>query len=148
MNNTSDEPVDRPTAAPFLGALAIIVVVVIGIWLFNLRDGDANNDVQQVGRAVVGQNDALQRQNYHDFQTYTCRAQQANEAEILSWQRDSVAKHGERYVDGVGNVAINGDHATANVTFHFGNAPETTSGAEISFVREDGAWKVCSQGPN
>ena len=32
---TADEPRDRPTMAPFLGALAIIVLVVIAIWLFN-----------------------------------------------------------------------------------------------------------------
>ena len=64
---------DRPTMAPFLGALAIIVIVVIAIWLFSLFEGDRTPEDQRVGRAAVGQNDALQRQNFADFGAYTCR---------------------------------------------------------------------------
>ena len=47
--------------APFLGALAIIVLVVIGVWLVNLSRGDGLSEDERVGRAAVGQNDALQR---------------------------------------------------------------------------------------
>ena len=53
--------------APFLAALAIIVIVVIAIWLFNLFESDRTPDDQLVGRAAVGQNDALQRSNFADF---------------------------------------------------------------------------------
>ena len=134
--------------APFLGALAIIVLVVITIGLFSIfgkRDQPAD---QQVGRAAVGQNDALQRQDYADFRTYTCRAQHGVEADILARQRDSVAQHGERFVDDVTDVAIDGDRATAKVTYHFDKAPDTKTGVGMTFVREDGAWKVCSTGPS
>ena len=58
--------------APFLGALAIIVIVVIAIWLFNLFESDRTPEDQRVGRAAVGQNDALQRANFADFGAYTC----------------------------------------------------------------------------
>lgn len=142
------EPTDRPTTAPFLGALAIIVLVVIAVGLFNIFGSDKVPDDQQVGRAAVGQNDALQRQNYPDFRNYTCRAHQGNETEILGRQRDSVAKHGERFVDDVAKVVIDGDRATATVTYHFDRAPDTKSGVDMTFVREDGAWKVCSTGPS
>ncbi len=142
------EPADRPTMAPFLGALAIFVLVVIGIGLANLLGDDDVPDDQQVGRAAVGQNDALQRQNYADFRKYTCRGQQGNEAEVLARQRDSVAKRGERFVDDVTKVVIDGDHATATVTYHFAKAPDAKTGAEMTFAREDGAWKVCSTGPS
>jgi hypothetical protein len=138
---------DRPTIAPFLGALAIIVLVVIAIWLFNVF---GTNDVpadQQVGKAAVGQNDALQRQHYADFRTYTCRNQHGIEADVLAQQRDSVAKRGERFVDDVTDVVIDGDSATAKVTYHFGKAPDTKTGVAMTFAREDGAWKVCSTGP-
>jgi hypothetical protein len=145
---TDPADADRPTMAPFLGALAIIVLVVITVGLFNIFGKNDVPEDQQVGRAAVGQNDALQRQNYTDFRTYTCRDQQSVEADVLARQRDSVAKRGERFVDDVTDVVIDGDRATAKVTYHFDKAPDTKTGIAMSFVREDGAWKVCSTGPN
>ena len=134
--------------APFLGALAIIVLVVITIGLVNIfRRSDPPAD-QQVGRAAVGQNDALQRQDYADFRTYTCRAQHGVEADVLARQRGSVAKHGERFVDDVADVVLDGDRATAKVTYHFDKVPDTKTGVAMTFVREDEAWKVCSTGPS
>jgi hypothetical protein len=148
VTESSDSEADRPTMAPFLGALAIIVLVVIAIWLFNVFGSDDMPGDQQVGRAAVGQNDALQRANYADFRTYTCRDQQGVEADVLARQRDSVAKHGERYVDDVTDIKVDGDRATAKVTYHFDKAPDTKTGVAMTFVREDGAWKVCSTGPS
>lgn len=148
QNDPADPAADRPTIAPFLGALAIIVLVVIAIGLFNMFGSNDPPPDQQVGRAAVGQNDALQRRNYADFRTYTCRDQQGVEADVLARQRDSVAKRGERFVDDVTDVAIDGDHATAKVTYHFDKAPDTNIGVAMTFVREDGAWKVCSTGPS
>jgi hypothetical protein len=139
---------DRPTMAPFLGALAIIVFVVIVIALFNIFGDHGTPSDQQVGRAAVGQNDALQRQDYAGFRTYTCRDQQGVQADVLARQRDSVDKRGERFVDDVTDVVIDGDHANANVTYHFGKAPDVKTGVPTTFAREDGAWKVCSTGPN
>jgi hypothetical protein len=139
---------DRPTMAPFLGALAIIVLIVIAIGLFNIFGSNDPPADQQVGRAAVGQNDALQRQSYGDFRSYTCREQQGVEADVLARQRDSVAKRGERFVDDVTEVKVDGDRATAKVTYHFAKAPDTKTGVVTTFVREDGAWKVCSPGPS
>ena len=139
---------DRPTIAPFLGALAIIAIVVIAIVLFNIFGSDDVPEDQQVARAAVGQNDALQRQDYADFRTYTCKPQQGVEADVLARQRDSVGKRGERFVDDVTKVVVDGDHATATVTYHFDKAPDAKSDVPTTFVREDGAWKVCSPGPS
>jgi hypothetical protein len=143
-----DSGADRPTMAPFLGALAIIVLVVIAIALFNIFGDHGSPSDQQVGRAAAGQNDALQRQDYADFRTYTCRDQQGVQADVLARQRDSVDKRGERFVDDVTDVVIDGDRANAKVTYHFGKAPDVKTGVPMAFVREDGAWKVCSTGPN
>jgi hypothetical protein len=148
VTEPEDPEPDRPTIAPFLGALAIIVLVVITIALFNIFGSNDPPPDQQVGRAAVGQNDALQRQNYADFRTYTCRDQRGVEADILARQRDSVAKRGERFVDDVTDVVINGDRASAKVTYHFDKAPDTKTGVAMTFTREDGAWKVCSTGPS
>jgi hypothetical protein len=134
--------------APFLGALAIFVLVVIAIVLVNVFGSSDVPEDQQVARSAVGQNDALQRQSYPDFRKYTCGAQHGNEAEVLARQRDSVQKRGERYVDDVTKVVVAGDRATATVTYHFGKAPDAKTGVDVTFVREDGAWKVCSTGPS
>jgi hypothetical protein len=144
VSDTPDDQ-DRPTAIPFLTALVIIVVVITAIFVINIGSGDS--DPEQIGRAVVAQNDALQRQNYHDFVASTCAAQHGTEDKVLARQRDSAAARGERYVDGASNVVVDGDRATADVRYHFGENKETEESAEMSFVREDGAWTVCSVGP-
>jgi hypothetical protein len=133
---------DRPTIAPFLGALAIIVLVVIGIVVFN-AGGDDGPRPEDVGVAVVGQNDALQRVDYGDYRKYTCGAKQGKEADVAAAQRDSAAKNGQRYVDDVTAIKIDGDKATANVTYSFANARDTKTTSDVALVREDGAWKVC-----
>jgi hypothetical protein len=140
----AEEPVDRPTMAPFLGALAIIVLVVIAITVANvLSSGDGLSEEQRVGRAAVGQNDAMQRENWNAFGDYTCRAQRGTEAGFLAHQRDSKAKQGARFVDDVTDVRIDGDRATGTVVYHFDTAPDTKLDTETAFVREDGAWRVC-----
>jgi hypothetical protein len=148
QEDEDDDAADRPTMAPFLGALAIIVIVVIAIWLFNLFGGDKTPEDQKVGRAAVGQNDALQRANFADFSAYTCGKLQGSETEVLAHQRDSSAKRGARFVDDVTDVKIDGDRATATVTYHFDKAPDKKTPVPMTFTREDGAWKVCSTGPS
>jgi hypothetical protein len=136
---------DRPTMAPFVGALAIFALVVIAIVLFNVFGTQQTTPGDQVAQAAVGQNDAQQRQDYAKFRNFTCRADQGAEASFLASQRDSVAKNGERYVDDVPTIRVEGDRASATVIYHFANTGEQTSSSDLTFVREDGAWKVCSK---
>ncbi|MBB2988548.1 hypothetical protein FHR72_000005 [Mycolicibacterium iranicum] len=147
----ADDADDRSSGsaiAPFLGALAIIVAVVIGIWLINIFSGDDLTDAQQIARAASGQNDALQRESYQDFQAFTCAAQQGDEAKVLDAQRESEASRGARYVDKVDAVAVEGDRATADITYYFEGDRDAKETVEMTFAREDGAWKVCSTGPS
>jgi len=142
---SDSEPVDRPTAWPFMAALTMAVIVVIATGLVNLFSGDDPPTPEvEVARAAVGQNDALQRQNYPDFLLYTCPEQQDSEDDVLGAQRESVEEQGERYVDDVTDIKIDGDRATATVTYHFGKTPDTKIPVEMTFVRIDGGWKVCS----
>lgn len=143
-NDADDQaPADRPTSTPFIAALAIIVLVVIGIFLVNAYDDPELTPDQQIRAAVVGQNAALQRADYAKFQQFTCRAAHGDETEVLAGQKESVEQHGERYVDSVNDLSIEGDRATAKATYYFDNTPDDKTTSEVTLVREDGAWKVC-----
>ena len=86
--------------------------------------------------------------DFADFGTYTCAKMRGSEADVLARQRDSADKRGARFVDDVTDVKIDGDSATATVTYHFDKAPDKKTPVPMTFVREDGAWKVCSTGPS
>jgi hypothetical protein len=141
-------PADRPTPTPFLAALAIAVIVVIAIGLMNFFGDDEPTPEQLIVRAAVAQNDALQKENYADFRLSTCRAEQGTEAEVIADQRDSVSQQGQRLLADVADVVVEGDRATATVTYEFDKAPDAKTDVDTTFLREDGAWKVCTPVPS
>src|ERR1700752_5185796 len=96
------------------------------------------------GLAAVGQNDALQRQNYVDYQRYTCTQQQGTEADFIAAQQESLREHGARYVDDVTDVKLDGDRAGGPVAYHFEKDPNANRSPRLVFARQDGQWKVCS----
>lgn len=142
------EPAEnRSTAMPILTALAIVGILVVAFVVVRLFQGDAPPDENQIGRVTVGQNDALQREDYAAFRTFTCVAQQGTEAQVLADQRQSRAGKGARVVAGIADLAVTGDRATATVGYYFEQSAGEKASTQVSFVREDGEWKVCSQGP-
>jgi hypothetical protein len=144
------EDEERGSLAPFIAAAAVFALVVVGVAVFTLTRGDGLTEEQRVGRAAVGQNDALQRQNYADYQRYTCSAAQGTEPNMLGAQQESVRQHGARYVDDVTDVTIDGDRATATVKYHYEKDPNGSdvskrqASTPLTFARQDGQWKVCS----
>lgn len=135
---------ETATVWPFIAASAIFALVVIGVLVYTLTRGDGLTEEQRVGRAAVGQNDALQRLNYTDFRKFTCTTEQATEDKVIGAQRDSVGKNGARFVDDVKDVKIDGDTATATVAYHFDKQPDNKRSSPLMFARQDGQWKVCS----
>ena len=89
-----------------------------------------------MGRAVVAQNDALQRENYPDFRRYTCTAQQGTESQVIGDQRQSKAAKGNRFVDDVEEVVVTEDRATADVVYHFEKAPDDKITTPMTFARK------------
>lgn len=145
MTNERDNSGSSPMPILIALGVAVIVLIVFGIsWLVR---GDGLTEDQRVGRAAVGQNDALQRENYPDFRKYTCAAQQGAEAEVVARQQQSKSAHGARFVDDVTAVRIDGDRANATVVYHFDKTPDKRVESPMTFVREGGDWKVCSPGP-
>jgi hypothetical protein len=138
---------DRPTLMPIVIAAAIVVVALGSIWALRFFRGDEVPDEGQVGLAVVAQNDALQRENYADFRSVTCVAHQGTEAQVLADQRQSKTAKGNRFVDDLKDFAAAGDRATATVVYHFEKSSDEKVSTPMTFVRENGAWTVCSPGP-
>ncbi len=137
----------RRRPAPILGALAVALAAIVVFWVLQLVAGDAQSDEARVGLAAVGQNDALQREDYADFRTFTCIAEQGTESGVLADQRQSSAAKGARFVDDVAGIAVTSDRATATVVYHFEKAPDDKTNSVMTFVRENGRWTVCSPGP-
>ncbi|WP_197383532.1 Rv0361 family membrane protein [Mycolicibacterium mengxianglii] len=142
-----DEDSTGSTPVPFMIALGVIVLVVGGIGLSQLFEGDDVPEVDVVAQAAIAQNDALQRSDYADFRAYTCAAEAGEESDLLARQQNSVNTKGARYIDGVAGVSIDGEKATGTVIYHFDKAPDDKIESPTTFVREDGVWKVCSPGP-
>ena len=148
MTDPEDKPDDnRPSLMPILTALAVIGFALIAIVVLRMFRGDVQTDDGLVGLAAVGQNDALQRGDYADFQTFTCLAEQGTEARVLADQQQSKTAKGARIIDDVTEFAVTGDRATATVVSHFERSPDDKIKTSTTFVRENGEWKVCSPGP-
>jgi len=144
---TNERANDGSSPMPILIALGVVAVVLIGLGISWLVRGDGLSEDQRVGRAAVGQNDALQRENYPDFRKFTCAAQQGAEAEVIARQQQSKSAHGARFVDDITGVKIDGERATGTVVYHFERTSDKRIDSPMTFVREGGDWKVCSPGP-
>lgn len=144
MTEVLNDDEEHGSLVPFGAALAVFALVLAGVAVFTLTSGDGLTEDQRVGRAAVGQNDALQRRNYADYQRYTCSGEQGTEANMLGAQQESASKHGARYVDDVTDVMVDGDRATATVKYHYEKDPNSKSSTPLTFARQDGQWKVCS----
>lgn len=145
MSTPDDAPAESEGSRwPFLAALAVFATVLIVIAVLAFTGGDGLTEEERVGRAAVGQNDALQRMNWSDYLSFTCPEIAGAEAEVFARQRDSTAKDGARFIDDVTDVVIEGDRARANVQYHFDKAADAKRTAALQFARRDEAWKVCS----
>ena len=137
---------DRPTFMPIAIALAIVVVALGSIWVLRLFRTDEVPDEGLAGRAVVGQNDALQRENYPDFLAYTCIAQQGTETQVLAAPTPCTSAKGTRVAAHARALPVSGGRATGTVVYHFEKSAENKISTPMTFVRENGGWKVCSPG--
>lgn len=142
-----DQSNDGASAAPILIALGIVGFVLIAMVVFRMIGNDNVSDDNGIGRAVIAQNDALQREDYTAFRAYTCAPDQGTQAEVISGQQHSKAARGPRFVQDVTDVKVDGDRATATVVYYFEKAKDAHVTAPTTFVKADGGWKVCSIGP-
>ncbi|MUM15409.1 hypothetical protein FZI91_06265 [Mycobacterium sp. CBMA271] len=142
----AEDPEDRGSLGPFIAGAVIFAIVVIGISLSVIfRSDDGLTEEGRVGRTVVAQNDALQRRAYADYVANSCRAVVTPEQNLIAAQDKSEASRGNRYIDDVKDIKVSGDAATAKVTYHYMKSEDKKPTADVSFVKEDGSWRVCTQ---
>ncbi|TXI40173.1 MAG: lumazine-binding protein [Mycobacterium sp.] len=132
---------------PLLIALVLVAIVLAVVTGLRSCRGEEISAEAGIGRAVIGQNDALQRGNFADFRRFTCVAEQGTEESVLAAQRNSAQAKGARYVDDVRGFAVNGDRATATVVYHFEKSADDKQTTVMTFAQEGGEWRVCSAGP-
>lgn len=147
MAEPEPEPDARPTAAPLLIAVGIVGLALLVVFGLRSCRGAEIGEEAGIGRAVIGQNDALQRGSYPDFRKFTCAAEWGTEDAMLTGQRASSGAKGARFVDDVRNFTVDGDRATATVVYHFDKAADDKLTVPMTFAREGGEWTVCSPGP-
>ncbi|MGH3726535.1 MAG: nuclear transport factor 2 family protein [Mycobacterium sp.] len=139
-------PEDTGSLAPFIAGAVIFGIVVIGIALSVIfRSDDGLTPEGRIGRTVVAQNDALQRRAYPEYVANSCRAIVVPEQDLIAAQGKSEASRGNRYVDDVKDIKISGDAATAQVRYHYTKSEDNKVTADVSFVKEDGSWRVCAR---
>ena len=147
MSEESDPEAARPTATPLLIALVLVGLALAVVFGLRSCRGEEISAEAGIGRAVIGQNDALQRKNYPDFRAFTCAAEQGTEAEVLAAQRKSAEAKGARYVDDVRDFAVEADRATATAVYHFEKSADDKLTVPMRFALEGEQWTVCSPGP-
>lgn len=144
---TPDKSDDGASAAPILIAIGIVVFVLIAMTIFRMIGSTNVSEDNAVGKAVVAQNDALQREDYPAFRAHTCAADQGAQADVITGQQKSKAARGSRFVQDVTDIKVDGDRASATVVYYFEKAKDDKVKAPSTFAKVDGDWKVCSIGP-
>lgn len=141
----------RTTATPFVIALVIAVVAIGGILTWNvIRPSEERvPDSGQIAQTVGQYYGALNHGRYADLVANTCAKDRAaadfpQEVGFADARKAAVEREGDATLDenGIKNVQVNGDSATADLVVKYAKAPQKSEQAK--FVREDDKWKKCS----
>lgn len=145
-----DAPRSWRNAWPFLVALAVVVIAVVGILSSNLLRPatDRASDPAQVQMVI---NDAYTARNSLDYGAYrsaTC-AREVNaptfptEQTFVADNTTSREANGHIVIPEITDITVTGDTATATAHWHYDKHPEQKQTDKVALVRENGDWKVC-----
>ncbi|EME57251.1 hypothetical protein QYS60_03185 [Rhodococcus sp. GXMU-t2271] len=127
---------DRSSATPFLAALAIIVVLVVGVFVAQLVSPSdrSTSGTELVVRTV---DDYVRAHNAGDR-----AAQDRLRCDQLAADRAPLAGvDGEVQLEAVENVETNDDRASADVRARIAGNEQTST---WQFVRIDDVWRICT----
>jgi hypothetical protein len=83
--------------------------------------------------------------NYDTFTRWTCAAKLPPRDEFLTRATASRDVNGPIVIPPgkIADVAINGDRASATVSWHYGKKTDAVTTTATTLVRQDNQWKVC-----
>ncbi|MFD4368533.1 hypothetical protein [Rhodococcus sp. NPDC058521] len=128
----------RVTATPFLAAVAIVTLVIVGIFVAGwISPADENvTESDRINRAVA---DYVQAHNHNDsdlLDTLVCENYSEDRAPVAG-------RDGEIEVAGVDEAEVNGDRARAQVRINASDDKgETTDTWELT--RDGDKWVICN----
>ena len=135
--------------------IAVIAVlaalVVLGIIWFNQKQSPAASQEDLVRQTISDFDTAIQKGDLAQLRGITCGKTRDSYVKIpdndwaSTYQRVSAAKQ-YPVVASIDEVAVNGEHAEANVTTFMAYAPQVRSTRSFDLQFLDGRWKIC-EGP-
>lgn len=135
---------------PFLLALIVVVVAVVGILLsYLIRPAEKRaSEPAQVQYAINDFYTARNNLDYAEFRDHTCAADLnasdfPSEAEFTAENQKSLEANGRIVIPEISDVSVSGDRATATVHWQFDKKSDEKQTTNVVVLRENGNWKVC-----
>ena len=120
----------------------LLVIVLLLVVLAAVSAGCAKSDAAAIEDTLSKHFNAWNTRNYEEHLSYIAGISEVSEqdkATIMSKMETAREMMGEITFQKIENIVISDSTAKADVTVTVGN---TTTTAEIPFVKEDGAWKI------
>ncbi|CAM3003180.1 Nuclear transport factor 2 family protein [Prescottella defluvii] len=132
------EDPSRTTAKPFILAVSIVAILLIGIIAAAvLRPAEeSRTDADRINASVGDFVRATNNDDATAIDHMVCQGFAEDRSPIAG-------RDGEVKVEEVTNVAVNGENATADVRFDSGDGKGATT-STWQFVQGDGLWLVCN----
>ncbi len=138
---------DAPTMWPMLAAIAVVVILlgVVFIYQWTRPFSDRVGPDDEVRIAINNHYTAQNALNYQSFSEWTCAAKTPPREEFLKKNGPSRDANGKIVIHdgGIADVAINGDKASAVVTWRYEKKPDQPTTTPTTLVRQGDQWKVC-----
>lgn len=139
-------------AWPFWVALAVIVIggLAIGLSYAFKPSGERGGDSAKVQYAINDAYTARNALNYDKYRGAHCAADlrapgfPGREAFVADNRRSRDAD-GTIVIPEITDLTVHGDRADAKVHWHFDKHPDAKQTTQVSVVRENGSWKVCTR---
>jgi hypothetical protein len=139
----------RKSKAPWVIAAVLVLVVALAglsVYLYFALRGESGTSASsslsaqdEIRATVKGMESAYNDGDADKLGTYFC----ANRKVMSSSKLQTVLAQKGTMSTTVSNIVVNGERATAKVTFRFSKASADTDTEYQSYVYEDGAWKYC-----
>ena len=127
--------------------ILMVFTLVLALMVVSVGCGSGSSDESKIEDTVNGFMDALNDGDYDKIFDYVAGASEMSEAEKEAAEQGfqfykTMVGNSEITVKSVDDVEVDGNNATAKVVFSFGG--QDSAPTDLSFVKEDGSWKLAA----